>query len=84
MPYARVLDTEAMSWAWRIASRRDITFKELKTYSEGWLRGPEVTAELLEKVQTRLQSGETPALSISEMGRMEAGKKKIHELTARS
>lgn len=79
-----MLDAEAKYWAWRIAVRQDVTFDELKTNSDGWLRGAAVSAELLERVKTRLQSGETAELSAVERAQVELGNKKIKEIAARA
>lgn len=79
-----MLDAEAKYWAWRIAVRQDATFEELKTNSDGWLRGEVVSAELLERVKTRLQSGETAEPSAAERAQVELGNKRIKEIAARA
>lgn len=79
-----MMDVEAKHWAWRIAVKGDITYDELKANSEGWLRGPEVSGELLKNVKDRLQSGETSALTKAEQDRLDAGTKKIKEIVSRA
>lgn len=79
-----MMKVEAKYWAWRIAVIRDVTFSELKANSEGWMRGAELTDELLAKVKVNLQSGETPELSKGEQATMDACKKRIKLLVSRA
>lgn len=79
-----MLDVEAKYWAWRIAVIRDVTFNELKAKSEGWMRGAELTEELLAKVKVNLQSGETPELGKGEQATMDACKKRIKQIVSRA
>ncbi|OGR80906.1 MAG: hypothetical protein A2X32_00625 [Elusimicrobia bacterium GWC2_64_44] len=77
------LEVEAKHWAWRIAVVRSITYSELKGYSDSWMRGVEVSDELLAKVKVNLESGDTPALSKAEQAKLDAGNKKIKEIVSR-
>lgn len=79
-----MLDVEAKYWAWRIAVIRDVTFNEIKAKSEGWMRGAELTDELLAKVKVNLQSGETHEPSKGEQATMDACKKRIKQLVSRA
>lgn len=75
-----MIEVEAKYWAWRIAVVRNITYNELKGHSEGWMRGAEVSDELLAKVKVKLQSGENQGLSGDEQAKFDAGNKKIKQL----
>lgn len=79
-----MLEVEAKYWAWRIAVVRNITYNELKGYSEGWMRGAEVGAELLAKVKEKLQSGENPALGRAEQANLDACKKRMKQILSRA
>lgn len=79
-----MVDAEAKYWAWRIAVKRDVTYNELKAKSEGWMRGAEVSNELLEKVLAKLQSGETSEPSVAERAKMDLGNKKIKEIVTQA
>ncbi len=79
-----MLEVEAKYWAWRIAVVRNITFDELKGHSEGWMRGAEVSDELLAKIKIKLQSGENQRLSGDEQAKFDAGNKKIKQLLSRA
>lgn len=79
-----ILEVEAKYWAWRIAVVRNITFNELKANSDGWMRGVEVSEELLAKVKVRLQSGEIAALSKAEEAKLDAGRKAIKEMSSKA
>jgi hypothetical protein len=77
-----ILEVEAKHWAWRIAVVRNITFNELKAGSDGWMRGAEISEELLEKVKVRLQSEDIAPLNKTEQARLDAGMKKIKALVS--
>ncbi|MDD5209452.1 MAG: hypothetical protein PHV36_08700 [Elusimicrobiales bacterium] len=79
-----ILEVEAKYWAWRIAVVRNITYNELKGHSEGWMRGVEVSDELLAKIRIKLQSGENQGLSGDEQAKFDAGNKKIKQLLSRA
>lgn len=79
-----MLEPEAKYWAWRIAVVRDVTYDELQGHSEGWMRGVEVSGELLAKVKANLQSGDTPALNRTEQANLDACKKRIKQLVSRA
>lgn len=79
-----MIEVEAKYWAWRIAVVRNITYNELKGHSEGWMRGAEVSEELLAKIKIKLQSGENQRLTGDEQAKFDAGNKKIKQLLSRA
>lgn len=64
--YARVLDTEAMSWAWRIEKVQDMSYGDLRKMSANWGRGDELRGRLLSKVQEIINTGGARPLTVKE------------------
>ena len=78
----RILDLDAMYWAWRVDQVKDVTYDGLEKLSERWVMKPATRKELFKKMKALLDSGKTRRLDAEEKARYEAGKAEIRGILA--
>ncbi|MBI5245061.1 MAG: hypothetical protein HY922_15465 [Elusimicrobia bacterium] len=76
----RILDLDALYWAWRIERIRDIAYDELHAKSESWIMKRETRDELFKKIRTHLDSGTVRELTPEERALLDKGKAEVRWL----
>lgn len=75
-----VFELDARYWAYRVAKVKDVTFEELKQYSQNWVGEREYNQKLIEKVEENLQTGNTQKLTKKEEKQLEKATQRVRDL----
>ena len=78
----RILDLDAMYWAWRVAQVKDVTYEGLEKLSERWVMKPATRQELFKKMKALLDGGKARPLDAGEKARYDAAKAEIRGILA--
>lgn len=78
----RILDLDAMYWAWRVDQVKDVTYDGLEKLSEHWVMKPATRKELFKKMKAVLDSGKARRLNAEEKADYDAAKAEIRGILA--
>lgn len=80
--HARVLNTEALSWAWSIRKAKTISYQDLENKSANWGRGQAVRGQLLTKVKEIINNGQVRRLTTGEESELNAARAEAKALVS--
>lgn len=78
--HARVLETEALSWAWRIEKGTGLNYAGLEQMSAGWGRGEAVRGLLLARVKEIIEGSQVRRLTSRESAELDAARAEVRSL----
>ncbi len=78
----KILDVEAMYWAWRVYQFKDVTYDGLEKLSKNWVMKPATRKELFDKIKALLDGGKVRPLNAGEKARFDAAKTEIRGILA--